>query len=343
MVDVTSLIRADLRDLIPYSNARSEFKGEASLFLDANESPFGNLNRYPDSAQTELRDSLARLRNLRSSNCAVGNGSDEMIDLIIRFFCTPFQDRIAVLTPSYGMYAVSAKLNGVEVAEIPLNDDFNLNQDTIQRLNEVKNLKIIFLCSPNNPTGNTLSASVIEQALTESGAIVVIDEAYIDFSDELSWSSRLNEFPNLIVLQTMSKAWGLAGARVGMAIANAQVIEWINTIKPPYNISALNAEAALDRLAEEEQILGRISVLLKERERLQSFLRTLDEVVKVYPSQANFLLVEFKNATSVYESLIKEGIVVRDRQKQVANCLRISIGSPSQNTQLIEALNNMNS
>lgn len=341
MIDVLSLIRSDLKDLVPYSNARSEFKGKASLFLDANESPFGKLNRYPDSANIELRESLASMRNLSSANCAVGNGSDEMIDLIIRLFCTPFKDRIAVLTPSYGMYAVCAKINGVDVEEIKLNDCFDLDESSIQELDEIENLKVIFLCSPNNPTGNTLSKPLVEQILARNNTIVVIDEAYVDFSSEPSWTTRLHEFPNLIVLQTLSKAWELAGARIGTAFATEVLIERIDTIKPPYNISTINGEAALDKLGERDQISGRINAIINERDRLQSFLSRLDSVTKVYPSQANFLLVEFKNARRTYEALINAGVVVRDRSKQVPNCLRFSIGSTSQNNELMEALKNI--
>lgn len=335
---IADRIRPHLKSLIPYSSARHEFSGEAQIFLDANENPFENgYNRYPDPLQSKLKAVISSIRQVDSQKIFVGNGSDEAIDLLIRLFCEPGRDHILTLTPTYGMYKVCATINNIAVIEIPLGENFSLPvEEILKRTNEKTG--IIFICSPNNPTGNAFSREEILRVVDQSGTLVVVDEAYVDFSGEKSMIQDL-ERPNLIVLQTLSKAFGLAGLRLGMAFSNTPNISLLNQIKPPYNISSAAQEKAISRL-ENLELLKIVSEIKTEREWLQMKLSDLKIVDKVHPSDANFLLTEFKDAQTVFQFLKSKGIIVRDRSKETgcANCLRITIGTPAENQFLIQTL-----
>ncbi|RZJ66235.1 MAG: histidinol-phosphate transaminase [Flavobacterium sp.] len=336
MFDVKNYIRQNVLKLESYSSARDEFGSEASVFLDANENPFGSLNRYPDPKQTRLKQRIAELKGLYRQSIFVGNGSDEAIDLCFRIFCEPGKSEVLSFGPTYGMYKVSAAINDVGYSEIELNDVFQIDFGTaIDRL-ENSDARLLFLCSPNNPTGNGIVG--IEKILSAFKGIVVIDEAYIDFSDEPSWAKRIYEFPNLIVLQTFSKAFGLAAARVGIAISNPEIISWFDKVKPPYNVSSLNQDAVLKRLIDVEKVNSEIEILKVEREKLMSALAEIPSIEKIFPSQANFILIRIDRAESVYEKLIDLGIVVRKRTSQIPNALRITVGTPQENLSLIQTL-----
>lgn len=338
MVDIKTLVRENVKNLIPYSCARDEFKGNAGIFMDANENPFGILNRYPDPYQRELKASISKIKGIAEENIFLGNGSDEIIDLCFRVFCNPTIDKALIFTPTYGMYEVSASVNDVTVLKIPLNESFQIDLKKVELLFSDKNLKLIFICSPNNPTGNSMNYSDIEYIIANFKGIVIIDEAYIDFSDNPSFIKMVDRYPNLILMQTFSKAFGLAAVRVGMAFSNPTVIQYFNKLKPPYNISLINQKAVLRKLNKIEEYKSQIVKIKKERERLSANLKKMKITEKVYPSDANFLLVKVKNADLVYNNLVINSIIVRNRSSVIDNCLRITVGTPSENNKLVNAL-----
>ncbi len=338
MFELESVIRKNIMALLPYSSARDEFSGQAELFLDANESPFGSLNRYPDPYQCELKNKLATQQNLDEKMIFVGNGSDEVIDLLYRIFCEPKRDKALTFTPTYGMYDVSAGINDVELLKVPLTDDFDIDIETTKALLGAEQIKLTFICSPNNPTGNVFCQQKIETILQTSTGIVVIDEAYIDFSSTKSLVGLIDRYPNLVVLQTMSKARGLAAARVGFAFAARPIIELLNKVKPPYNVSLLNQQAALAALNNETAYCRNLQEILTEKETLYNFLEGLSSVQEVFPSAANFLLVRFNDADLIYQRLIKRKIIVRNRNTLIRNCIRITVGSSTENQLLMNEL-----
>ena len=344
MFNLNELIRPNIRDLVPYSSARDEFKGEASIYLDANENSLGSpllkwYNRYPDPLQMAVKEKLTKIKGVTPDHIFLGNGSDECIDVLIRAFCEPGMDNIVIVPPTYGMYEVSAHINNVQIKKVPLTPDFQLDLPAMEEAVD-DFTKIIFLCSPNNPTGNSLHRGAVEALLNNYFGLVVIDEAYINFSRQRSFISNLQDYPNLVVLQTLSKAWGLAALRVGMAFASTEIIQVMNKVKPPYNINQASQELVLTALDEVEQVNEMIRVLVEERGRLEQELPTVPIVQKVYPSDANFLLVKVQNARDVYKFLLDKGIVVRDRSSVLLceDCLRITVGTEKENTELIEAL-----
>lgn len=340
---IETLIRPDLLDLKPYSSARDEYTGKEGVFLDANENPFENgVNRYPDPLQKELKEKISVLKKVNSSQIFLGNGSDECIDLLIRLFCIPGKDKISSISPSYGMYKVSAKINQVELTEILLNEDFSLNVDRL--IDGAKNSKIIFICSPNNPTGNAFSKSDICTVLENTDTLVVIDEAYIDFSSEESMISELSNFPNLVVLQTFSKAYGLAGLRLGMMFGSEELISWINKIKPPYNINQLTQNTALAKLTEVEKVNDQIKIILTERIRINNELQNIPSIDYVYPSDSNFILIKVKNSNKLYNYLVLNKIIARNRHGQPLcdNCIRITIGTVEENDLMLDKIKEFN-
>jgi len=339
-MDLNELIRPNIRRLQPYASARHEYEGEARIFLDANENPFDSgLNRYPDPLQRNLKQRLAERKGLPPEQIFLGNGSDEAIELLLRIFCEPGRDRILTLPPTYGMYRVAADIHGAEVVAVPLDASFQPKVEAILDKADERS-KLLFLCSPNNPTGNALAADRIETLLRRFPGLVVLDEAYADFSGQPSWIRRLEEFPNLIVLQTFSKAWGLAGIRLGMAFAAEPLIDLFNKVKPPYNLSQLTQEKALEALARPERMQQQLQTLLNQRTIVQHWLMGLDFVERVYPSEANFLLVKVADADRLYPYLLQRGIVVRNRSRLpgCSGCLRITIGTPAENEHLFRAL-----
>jgi histidinol-phosphate aminotransferase len=339
MFDLEKTVRKNIRNLQPYSSSRKDFQGKADVWLDANENPFNNnLNRYPDPYQRELKNEIAKLKNIPAENIFLGNGSDEPIDLLIRAFCEPNLDKVLVLPPTYGIYKVSAEVNAVEILQVPLTSGFQLNMSQVLPHLKDPLLKLVFLCSPNNPTGNLLRKMDMVQILQEFDGIVVVDEAYIDFSPESSFLSELEKHPNLVVLQTLSKAWGLAGIRLGMAYASPGIIAILNKIKPSYNLSVLVQNVALEQLVQTEQVNRKVAILVAEREKLSAALLQIKEVIHVYPSAANFLLVQFTQPDLVYTKLAERGIVVRNRSHEVTGCLRITVGTNAENQLLLETL-----
>lgn len=336
--NINNLVRANIKALKPYSSARDEFKGTADVFLDANENPFGDLNRYPDPQQKEIKDKLSTIKKVATDQIFIGNGSDEVIDLAFRIFCEPGKDKVLTFTPTYGMYNVSANINNIEVIEQPLINDFQINLNQLQPYLDFEDVKIIFICSPNNPTGNSLNPEDIEYILENFSGIVIVDEAYIDFSAQASFIKNIDKYDNLIVSQTFSKAWGLASVRVGVAYASQAIIAFYNRVKPPYNVSTLNQEAVLKSLNNLEEVTQNIDTILDERAKLKDALIKLDIVKKIYPTDANFLLVEVDDANKTYQYLIEEKVIIRNRNTQVKNCIRITVGTPEENNTLIEAL-----
>jgi len=332
--DIMNLVRENVKALSPYRSARDEFQGEAAISLDANENPFDHqtLNRYPDPYQRKLKQKISALKGVEESSIFLGNGSDEAIDLLIRAFCEPGKDSMLIFTPTYGMYQISADINAVETVEVPLKADFQID---LEKALEV-DAKLTFICSPNNPTGNAMDTETVETILRNSKGMVIVDEAYIDFSKRESWTRQLEEFPNLVVLQTFSKAYGMAAIRLGMAFANAEVIEILNKIKPPYNVNGLTQNFALDALENGASVKSEIEMILKERAEMKVALKKFTALKRIYPSEANFLLIEIDRATELYRYLAEKGIVVRDRSKQVKDALRITIGTPSENKTLIQ-------
>ena len=342
--DLNNLLRENIKKLIPYSSARDEFKGEAKIFLDANENSFGSpltkwYNRYPDPLQWKVKEKLSEIKGIPATNIFLGNGSDECIDVLQRAFCEPGVDNIIICPPTYGMYEVSANINNVAIKKVPLTPAFQLNLPAIEEAID-DNTKMIFLCSPNNPTGNSLGREDIEMILNNYFGIVVIDEAYINFSRYRSFIQELADYPNLVVMQTLSKAWGLAALRVGISFASEEIIGIMNKIKPPYNINQASQDLALQALGELEQVNTMIMEIVNERKRLEQQLQQLELVKLVYPSDANFLLVKVTNARGIYQYLLDKAIVVRDRSKVelCEGCLRITVGTPAENESLLAAL-----
>lgn len=338
--NIDKLLRKNIRALKPYSSARDEFSGEADVFLDANENPYNSpWNRYPDPRQKKLKTRIGEIKNIPVVNIFLGSGSDEPIDLLIRAFCEPGKDNIVSISPTYGMYRVAADVNNVKVIEVLLTEEFGLNADDI--LNSVNpSTKLIFLCSPNNPSGNALDIEGMKRIIDGFNGLVVIDEAYIDFCPEKSFLPSLKQYPNLVILQTFSKAWGMAGLRLGMAFADANIIEVLSRIKYPYNLSVLTQQKALELLSFEEKKSEWVKVLLVERSKLIRELGQFPFVIKIFPSDANFLLVKTYDPKGIYHYLTEEKIIVRDRSeiRLCDGCLRISVGSPEENSILISAL-----
>ena len=332
--DLKSVVRPNIWDLKPYSSARDEFAGNEGIFLDANENPFGDKNRYPDPHQRDLKMALSDRNNISVDNIFIGNGSDEVIDLVFRIFCDSSKDRVIICPPTYGMYEVSANINNVNIIRIPLNDEFELNTELI--LSE--SAKCIFICSPNNPTGNDLQN--IEVILNQFNGIVVVDEAYIDFSDSQGFMGAINKYPNLIVVQTFSKAWALAKARVGVAYSNQEIISLMSKTKPPYNVSGFNQQEALNALSEPDKFDERVDIILQQRKLLEKELSKLAIVEHIYPSNANFLLVKMNDASRIYNYLVSNNIIVRNRDSVVHGCIRITVGNSEENSLLIDALQN---
>ncbi len=349
-MDFRKLLRAHLRDFRPYTSARHEIPQEAkTIFMDANENALGSpleplLNRYPDPLQNKLKRRIASLKHVDEKNIFLGNGSDEAIDLLVRAFCEPSQERIVLMPPTYGMYEVAARMNNIGIEKIPLLTNFQMDIQNIMRKMEGQNdIKIIFICSPNNPTGNVMNAEDVEKLLKTFGGLVIVDEAYIDYSRRQSWLNRLDAFPNLVVLQTFSKAWGLARIRLGMAFGQPQLIAILNQIKYPYNVSGLTQETALSALNHVHRVQEMIQTTLAQRDWLQRELSQLSSVEQVFPSQTNFLLLKVKNAGRVYGYLLQKGIVVRNRSgiMHCPSCLRITVGTPAENKRLIESFKEM--
>ncbi|MGY6557860.1 MAG: histidinol-phosphate transaminase [Nitritalea sp.] len=342
-MDITALLRPHISKLSPYSSARDEYSGKEGIFLDANENPFGDwvdgqYHRYPDPYQQAIKEKLSTLKRIPAEQIFLGNGSDEAIDLLIRAFCEPNQDEVLLLPPTYGMYEVSAGINAVGIRRVPLTADFQPDVAAIQAAISPKT-KMLFLCSPNNPSGNKMERKSLRQLIREFPGVVVVDEAYSDFSDEPSFISELADFPNLVVIQTFSKAWGLANLRVGMAFSSVALIRVLNLIKPPYNISGLTQEKVLQALDQAELLERRVADMLAERAYLERALEASDFVQKVFPSHANFLLCKLPHARDVYEGLLKQFIIVRDRSKVLlcADCLRISVGTREENEAFLAA------
>jgi histidinol-phosphate aminotransferase len=346
MFNLQNILRENIKNLVPYSSARDEFKGEASVYLDANENSYGsplpaNYNRYPDPLQFKVKTRLSEIKGVPPRNIFLGNGSDEAIDILFRAFCRPGIDNVITVPPTYGMYEVSANINDVEIRKVHLMPDYQLNLDGIAEAID-DNTKLIFICSPNNPTGNSIHRADIETILTNFNGLVVIDEAYINYSRQKTFIQELTEYSNLVVLHTLSKAWGLAGLRLGMAFASEEIIEVFNKVKPPYNISEASQEIALEALKNVEQVNDWIKQTVAEREKLVTELGKLEIVRKIYPSDANFILVKTTDARGIYTYLVDKGIIVRDRSK-VELCedsLRITVGTPAENESLILNLKN---
>ena len=332
--ELKSMVRPNIWELMPYSSARDEFTGSEGVFLDANENPFGDRNRYPDPHQRELKKALSSRNNIPVENIFIGNGSDEVIDLVYRVFCEPSKDSVIICPPTYGMYEVSANINNVNIIRIPLDDEFELNTELIL----AESAKCIFICSPNNPTGNNLKN--IEEILDQFNGIVVVDEAYIDFSDSEGFMGTINKYPNLIVMQTFSKAWALAKARVGVAYSNSDIIALMDKTKPPYNVSGFNQQEALNALSEAKNFKDRVDIILRQRNSLEKELYKLPFVKHIYPSDANFLLVKMSDAGAIYKYLVSNKVIVRNRDTVIPGCIRITVGSPEENSKLIEVLQN---
>lgn len=342
--ELDKLVRENIKKMTPYSSARHEFAGEAAIFLDANENSFGsplqqNYNRYPDPLQQKLKEKISNIKGVPIQNIFLGNGSDEAIDLLFRIFCEPGKDNVIILPPTYGMYEVCAELNDVQVKKVPLLPNFQLNLEAIEQSID-SNTKIIFVCSPNNPTGNSINRNYIEILLNNYNGLVIIDEAYINYARQKTFIPELTEYPNLVILQTLSKAWGLAGLRLGMAFAGQRVIDYLNKVKYPYNINTATQQLAIEALNNISSVKNWTRTTVEQREWLISQLSNLGFVNKIYPSDANFILVKMQNAKSFYDYLTGKGIIVRDRSKVILcdECLRITIGTPDENKQLIDAL-----
>ena len=345
-MNIDTLVRNNVKNMSSYSSARDDYSGGADknlIYLDANESPFENgINRYPDNKHKNLKTVISKNKNINVNQLVFGNGTDEILDLIVRVFCNPNEDKIITLPPTYGMYDVIAKTNGVENIEIPLESDFSIDTDKILGL-KTSNIKILFLCSPNNPTGNSFEINVLDNLIKKFNGIVVIDEAYIDFSSQKSLINHIDKYENLIITQTMSKAYGMAGIRLGMGFSNQKIINYLNKIKPPYNINVLTERKALKELNNIDEIKKNIDLVLNQRKLLISCLEKLDFIDKIYKSDSNFLLVKVDNADLRYNQLLKNGIIVRNRSNQplCQNCLRITIGTENENKSLIKILNQL--
>ena len=345
--DINTLVRENVKAMKPYSSARDEFEDfdtAEMIFLDANENPFENgVNRYPDPQQASVKSVLANQNKVAINQILLGNGSDEVLDLLFRAFCEPKIDNVITLPPTYGMYGVLANLNAVENREVLLSNDFQPQLELIMNAVD-KNSKMIFLCSPNNPTGNSFSEESVQYLLDNFNGLVLIDEAYIDFSDKASWIQKIKDYPNLIITQTLSKAYGLAGIRLGVCYASAAIIAVLNKIKPPYNVNELTQQRALDRLANPKQIKEEITSIIAQREQLLKVLSEVSFVSTIYPTEANFILIKVDNANQRYDELIAKGIVIRNRTTQplCENTLRLTIGTAEENQKLIAALKSLN-
>lgn len=369
MVQINKLVRKNIRKLIPYSSARDDFAGDASVFMDANENPFdtnirieflkdsesvmvsnrvyyeigktslAKLNRYPDPLQHELKDKIATVKSVSSENIFLGNGSDEIIDLLVRAFCEPGKDEVILLPPTYGMYRVVANIHNINIKEVLLTKEFQPDTSRISKAINPRS-KLLFICSPNNPTGNAISYEIIKEILGTFPGIVVVDEAYIDFSEDKSVLLLLEEFSNLVVMHTLSKAWGFAGIRLGMGFAGHEIIQILNRIKMPYNINELTQRIALKSLEQSMKKQAQVQTILHEKENLIHDLEKEDQVECIYPSDANFILIKVKNAKMLYDFLIDNKIVVRDRSDMplCEQCLRVSVGTPQENKKLIESV-----
>jgi histidinol-phosphate aminotransferase len=342
--DLNRITRENIKSLKPYSSARSEFSGTARIFLDANENSFGSpltkwYNRYPDPLQWELKKKIAAIKKVEAENMLLGNGSDECIDLLIRAFCNPKEDNIIICPPTYGMYEVYAAINDVPVKEVPLTTVYQLDLQALEEAVDA-DTKLIFFCSPNNPTGNSLDREAIEMVLNNFDGLVVVDEAYINYSRQRSFVTELKDYPNLVVMQTFSKAWGLAALRLGMIFASTEIVDVLNKIKPPYNINQATQELALKALDNLQDVNHMIQETVKERDVLVNELNFLPVVQHVYPTDANFVLAKMEGATAIYNYLKEKGIIVRNRSNVLLceDSLRITVGTPEQNTQLITAL-----
>lgn len=342
--DLNNLLRENIKKLVPYSSARDEFKGEASIYLDANENSLGSplrkwYNRYPDPLQIKVKEKLGEIKGVPVENIFLGNGSDECIDVLIRAFCDPGKDNIIICPPTYGMYEVSAHINDVAIKKVPLTPAFQLDLPAIEEAVD-DYTKMIFICSPNNPTGNSLDRGDIEVLLNNYFGLVVIDEAYINFSRFRSFTQELNDYPNLVIMQTLSKAWGLAALRVGIGFASTEIIKVMNKVKPPYNINQASQDLVLQALEEVGQVNDMIREIVAQRGELEKTLPALPVVQQVYPSDANFLLVRVTDAKAIYQYLLQEGIVVRDRSNVTLceGCLRITVGTAGENEALIKSL-----
>lgn len=343
MKTLQELVRPNIWQLKPYSSARDEYHGDASVFLDANENPYnGPYNRYPDPMQWHVKEKIASLKGVEKDSILLGNGSDEPIDLMIRAFCDPGTDNIVAIDPTYGMYQVAADVNGVEYRKVKLSDDFEMDADVVLEAAD-EHTKLIFLCSPNNPTGNELNREDIYKILRDFDGIVIVDEAYIDFSSRPSIASKLSLYPNLVILQTFSKAWGCAGIRLGMAFASREIIAVLNKIKYPYNINLLTQKQALQMLEESGTVKEWVGILLRERAVLTKELENLPCIRKIYPSEANFILVCVDDANAAYDYLVRKGIIVRNRNtvSLCRGCLRITVGTPEENRILVDVLKDM--
>ena len=344
--ELEKLVRENIRKLTPYSSARHEFKGEASVFLDANENSFGSplpeeFNRYPDPLQWHLKSELSKIKGVPAENIFIGNGSDEVIDLAYRIFCGPGKDNVIICPPTYGMYEVSANINDVEIRKVNLTKEFQLDVAGILSAID-QHTKLLFICSPNNPTGNSMKVANVKELLDNFPGIVVIDEAYNNFSKERSFIEDLTFYPNLVVMQTLSKAWGLASLRVGLAFASSGIIGLYNKVKPPYNINKASQQLAIEALQNRQQVNEWVSETVEQKELLVKELTNLGFVQRVYESDANFLLVRFADANSLYHYLASNKIIVRNRSKEVMcdNCLRITVGTPGENQILLQVLKN---
>ncbi len=342
--DLQKIVRKNIASLVPYSSARDEFTGEAKVFLDANENSLGSpltkwYNRYPDPHQKLIKEKLSVVKGIAAEHIFLGNGSDECIDLLFRAFCEPGKDNVIICPPTYGMYEVSANINDISTKKAPLLDNFQLDLIHLESLVDA-NTKLIWICSPNNPTGNCMNRIDLETILNNFNGIVVIDEAYINFAQQKTFIQELADYPNLVVLQTFSKAWGLAGLRLGMAFASTSIIDILNKVKPPYNINQASQELLLKALEEVGQVNDMIRLLVDMRDALADVFRSMPTVLYVYPSDANFLLVKIKDARLVYEFLLEKGIVLRDRSnvQLCEDCLRITIGTEQENTFLVDAM-----
>src|SRR6187455_1898954 len=345
--NLDSLVRDNIKKMTAYSSARHEFTGNASIYLDANENSFGsplpdNFNRYPDPLQMQVKEKLSTIKGVPTQNIFLGNGSDEAIDLLYRIFCAPGRDNAIIFPPTYGMYEVCAEMNDVKVKRVNLTKEYQLDIDAIENVIDPFT-KLIFICSPNNPTGNSINRADIEIILNNFNGIVVIDEAYINYAKQKTFITELTEYPNLVVMQTLSKAWGLAGLRLGMAFASQPIIDLMNKVKYPYNINTATQLLVLEALDNINWVNDHIATTVVERDRLKGELLNLSFTEDVYPSDANFLLAKMKNARNIYEQLCEKGIIVRDRSKVVLceDSLRITIGTEDENKKLIEALNNL--
>jgi len=344
--DLNNLVRPNVAKLKPYSSARDEFKatGSEMVFLDANENPYQtDVNRYPDPQQRDLKAELGKLKDIEASKILLGNGSDEVLDLLFRAFCEPAKDNVITLPPTYGMYSVLANINNIENREVLLTDNFQPNvEEILGRIDEYT--KMIFLCSPNNPTGNIFSRTKVEEILGNFSGLVIIDEAYIDFSEEKSWMEELENYPNLVITQTLSKAYGMAGIRLGVCYASAEIITILNRIKPPYNVNELTQKRALSRVLNFEDVKKEINWVSEQRANLLKALLEVNYITEIYPTDANFVLVQVDDATLRYDQLIEKGIVIRNRTTQplCENTLRLTIGTKEENTKLISALKELN-